>query len=326
MPNCGHTGLKGTSLPFYRDVTQNKGMQTYLVALLVLSALSVAVVAQPQVCGGTVTNVAMFISPAERIPGLANTNTTTFTFTTQTPLLPGNNVTISFPIFPSSFFAASGNNLAIIQAAGGPFLACCPPLQISQPQQSQQQNSIIIPVAGSGAPPGTYSITITGITMGGATLGTSNTGIIVQTTTDLPSSPAPTGALGGTVQNVQLAGVTRTPLLASQTATLTFVTQTLLVAQQTVTINVQTAFANVAPTISSQTPPSSFSPTVQSSQDPNFGYVTFTLTVPASTILLGNTYTVAFAGLTMGGPSTGNLICVSVGGVCVFIVFGFNDM
>ena len=309
LPNCGHTGLKGTSLPFCRDVTQNKGMQTYLVALLVLSALSVAVVAQPQpqVCGGTVTNVALFISPAERIPGLANANTTTFTFTTQTPLLPGNAVTISFP---SGFFA-SGNNMAIIQAAGGPFLACCPPLQIPQPQQFQQQNTMMIRVAGSGAPPGTYSITITGITMGGATLGTSNTGIIVQTTTDLPSSPAPTGALGGTVQNVQLTLATRTPLLSQQSATLAFVTQTQLVAQQTVTINVQTTFGNVQPTISSQTPASSFSPTVGISQAQFTGYVTFTLTVLASTTLMGNTYSVALAGLTMGGPNTGTSICVS---------------
>jgi hypothetical protein len=280
-------------------------MQKYLLALLLLSALSVAVVAQPQVCGGTVTNMTMYISPAERIPGLTNTNTTTFTFTTQTPLLPGNAVTISFP---SGFFVASGNNLAIIQATGGPFLACCPPLQI--PQQFQQP-MMVIPVAGFGAPPGTYFITITGITMGSATLGTFNSGIIVRTTTDLPSSPAPTGALGGTVQNVQLTLATRTPLLSQQSATLTFVTQTQLVAQQTVTINVQTTFGNVQPTISSQTPASSFSPTVGVSQSPLTGYVTFTLTVPASTTLMGSTYSVTLAGLTMGGPNTGTSICVS---------------
>jgi hypothetical protein len=76
----------------------------------------------------------------------------------------------------------------------GQFVACCPPIL-----PSITTSSMVITVGASGAPPGAYTLTLTNVVMGPVTAGRV-AGIVVQTTTDLPSDGAPSGPIGGTVQ------------------------------------------------------------------------------------------------------------------------------
>jgi hypothetical protein len=178
----------------------------------------VSVLTPTPALGSQVSNVLMDLLVSDRIP-LAFGKSVTFTFQTNTALDSNQAVTISFP--PNYFLSPNG-----IQS-------------ISQvlPQTAAVFSSVSfdgakslfrLTVGNVGAPKGMYKVIISNVTVGYRTLGNPN-GIMVSTDTD-SASFAPTFALGGQTQNVQLAIAPedRAPGATNRSVTLTFTTQTIL--------------------------------------------------------------------------------------------------
>jgi hypothetical protein len=162
-----------------------------------------------QVCGGVVTGVSWTINNADRVSGLTNRNVVV-SFTTQTALAYGDGITILYPL---GFFGPNADpkiTLGLNQAVPGTFLSCCNPL-LDVTNQAAGRGALAssaylkFSVGGpNGTQPGSYTVTITGLTMGIPTPG-NPTGVSVVTTTDLQSAGVPSGPIGGQVQGVSMA-------------------------------------------------------------------------------------------------------------------------
>ncbi len=161
-----------------------------------------------QVCGGVVTDVSFTINAADRVTGFKNRNVLV-SFTTQTALAYGDGITIFYPL---DFFVQPTDpkiTIDIIQAVPGTFLSCCNPLLsvTNTPGFGAAASSanFRFSVGGpNGTQPGSYTVTITGLTMGNSTPG-NPTGVSVVTSTDLQSAGVPSGNIGGQVQGVSMA-------------------------------------------------------------------------------------------------------------------------
>ena len=98
--------------------------------------------------------------------------------------------------------------------------------------------TVAITVGSAGAGAGAYTVTLTGVTMGNITPGSTSTGVSVSTTADLASLPTGYPGLGGQVTGVSMtiAAADRIPLATGKTVTVSFVTATALLLNQLVTI------------------------------------------------------------------------------------------
>jgi len=142
----------------------------------------------PQI-GGVVSRVMFSIAPLDRVPA-SNGKTVTVSFSTQTALVSGNLVFINFP--PSYIsgspigvtFAGALNTFATTATAVG-------------------TDQLTIAVGSAGAVAATYTITLTGATMGSPIGANALTGISVRTTTDTQGNSG-YPALGGQVTAVAL--------------------------------------------------------------------------------------------------------------------------
>jgi len=234
--------------------------------------------------GGKVTGVSFSVATADRVPALT-AKTVTVSFTTQTVLASAQLVTI---MFPASYISASigvtyagaANTFAITATAVG-------------------TTGLTIAVGTAGAVAGSYTVTLTGATMGGP-MPAMTTGVSVSTTTDFAGV---TGypALGGVVTGAALtiASADRIAANANRKITVSFTTTTTLASGGFITITIPLVTGGTNGAVTGITATAAISSG------------SIVLTVGAGGLAAG-VATVVICGVTLGSYTTNNLVGVVV--------------
>jgi hypothetical protein len=239
--------------------------------------------------GGQVTGVSFSVASADRVPA-ATGKSVTVSFTTQTVLANAQLVTITFP---TSYIAAvSGVTYA---GAANTFAATATAVGTS---------SYTIAVGSAGAKAGSYTVTLTGATMGSPIAASATTGVTVVTTTDFAGN-AGYPALGGAVTGATLTIATsdRVNAVANRKVVVSFTTATALVSGNFITVVLPSSFVTSIAASSVVTGISVSSVAVVGSN--------LVLTVGTGGVAQGAS-TVNICGVTLGSFPTNNLIGVQV--------------
>jgi len=171
----------------------------------VVTPLDLAATGPTVQLGGVVSNVAMSIAAADRIPAL-NSKAVTFTFTTATRLSTGQSVIITLPSnYITGTIAAAGTNFATTTTGTAPTYIVATTAEVL---------------------PGAITLTLTGATIGGP-MPAMNPGVQVSSTTDRAGVGASV-ALGGIVTGSALTIATsdRVAAIANRRIVVTFTTAT----------------------------------------------------------------------------------------------------
>ena len=195
------------------------------VIIFILAAINAVQLTDAQICGGQVCCVTMTIAAADRFPTASNKDVTV-SFTTATFLASGNLVSIMWPAgYVSGTIGVTYSGFSNTFATS----------------TSAITNGVTIAVGSAGAAAGMYSVTLTGVTLGGPMAATS-CGLTVTTTTDLPATGA-TVAIGGQVNGVSFAAAADPiPFSTGKSVTVGFTTQTFLTSGQLVSISFSPGF------------------------------------------------------------------------------------
>jgi len=243
--------------------------------------------------------VSINIAAIDRIPA-ATGKAVTVGFTTQSALVSGQTVTVSFP---SSFltgtiavtFAGAVNTFATTTTAVG-------------------TNKLTIAVGSAGAAATAYTITLTGATMPGPQPASTDvagceTRFGVETTTDMIGG-ANTPQIGGVVTGVtfSVAADARVPATTSKTVTISFTTRTALTSGNLVTIDFPASYISGAIGVTFAGAVNTFATTTTA-----VGTSRLTIAV-GSAGAAAAAYTITLTGATMGPPIAANpLTGISVG-------------
>jgi len=231
-----------------------------------------------QAFGGTVTGVSSSVASADRVPALTS-KSITVSFTTQTQLAHNQLVSI---VFPAAYFSGA---LSVTFAGTANTFAT---------STTAITNGVTIAVGSAGAAPASYTVTLTGATIGGPMSSTTN-GVTVSTSTDAAGTGR-TDNLGGAVSGVALTIVDRVPLATGKSVTVSFTTATALTSGQLVTISFPSNF--LAGTIA----------VTFAGAANTFAATTTAVGTTGLTIAVGSAganaaaYTITLTGVTMPGP------------------------
>jgi len=195
----------------------------------IFAIILVVQITNAQICSGTVSAVSSTILLADALPG-ATPKPVTVSFTIQTPLASTQLVTITWPAI-----GVSGSYLS-----GSMGVTFAGPANTFSTTTSAVTNGVTIAVGTAGAPAGSYTITLTGATIGVADtpFAATTCGLTVRTPSDLPGT-GPTVAIGGQVSAVNsvIQPADRVPGATTKPVTVTFRLQTALANTQLVTIS-----------------------------------------------------------------------------------------
>jgi hypothetical protein len=228
------------------------------------------------------------IAPPDRIP-TSQSKTATLSFATQTQLASGQLIVISWP---ANYLSGS---IGVQYATASVFATTA----------SVSSGQAFIAV-GSAGPlmPGSYTVTLTGATIGGPIVASASTGIFVSTTDASGNTIDAAGvggypALGGQVSSASfsVAARDRVPSATGKMLTVSFTTQTQLLAGNFVTINYPAGFFGTSNSATVFSPATTFNSPVQQTQSLNTN--NFVLTVGNAAVNPG-TITVIIQGVTMG--------------------------
>jgi len=231
-----------------------------------------------QAFGGAVTGVSSSVAPAERVPALT-AKSITVSFTTQTILATGQIVSI---VFAGGYF--SGALSVTFAGTANTFATSTSPIA----------NGVTIAVGSNGAAVGSYTVTLTGATIGGPIAATTN-GVTVSTSTDA-FGMGRTDALGGAVSGVAVTIVDRIPLATGKSVTVSFTTATALASAQLVTISFPSNFLTGAIGVTFAGAANTFAATTTA-----VGTTQLTILVGSAGAAAAG-YTLTLTGATMPGP------------------------
>jgi len=229
--------------------------------------------------GGQITGVSVSIAAADRVP-LATAKSVTVSFTTQTALTSGQLVTISFPVSPAFFAGTIAVTAAATFAATTTVVAA----------------GLTIAIGSTGAAIGSYTLTLTGVTIAGPLTSSTCNNFFVNTPNDLQGG-AMIPAIGGQVTGVSfsVAVLDRVPAANGKSITVSFTTQTVLASAQTVVVTIPSSYIGGAIGVTYAGAVNTFSTTA------TVGLLSVTITVGSAGAVAGS-YTVTLTGATMGMP------------------------